>query len=56
MQCHIDFDDIYDVFTDVFVHGSPQCVMPYFVECLFEVNEYMVQISLVLEIFFAKDS
>ena len=40
----------------VLLHGCPQSCMPNPVEGLLEVYENMVEVSLVLEIFFTEDS
>ena len=51
------FDDSDKVCADVvLVHGCPQSCMPDPVEGLLEVYEDMVEILLVLEIFFTEDS
>ena len=45
------FDDLDRVCADVLPHGCPQSCMPNSVECLLEVYEDMLEVSLVLEIF-----
>ena len=50
-------DDFDEVSTGVvFPHGGPQCAVPYSVKRLFEVNEDVTQILLVLAMFFAQGS
>ena len=51
------FDDSDKVGADVvLLHGCPQSCMPNPVEGLIEVNEDMIEVLLLLEIFFAEDS
>ena len=50
------FDDSDKDGADVVLHGCPQSCMPNPVEGLFEVNEDMVEVLLVLEIFLTENS
>ena len=50
------FDDLEKVCTDVLLHGCPQSCMPNPVESLLEVYEDMVEVLLVLVMFFTKNS
>ena len=51
------FDDLDKVSTDVLLlHGCPQSCLPNPVEDFLEVYEDMVEVLLVLKIFFTKDS
>ena len=50
-------DDLDKVCADVvLLHGCPQSCMPNHVEGLFEVDEDLVEVLLVLEIFLTEDS
>ena len=51
------FDDSDKVGADdVLLHGCPQSCVPNLVEGLVEVNEVMIKVLWVLEMFFTKDS
>ena len=51
------FDDSDKAGAEVaLLHGCPQSCMPNPVEGLIEVNEDMIEVLLLLEIFFAEDS
>ena len=49
------FNDSDKVAADVVLHGCPQSCMPNPVKGLLEVYEDMVEVSLVLQIFFTED-
>ena len=49
-------DDSDKVGADVLLHGCPQSCMPNPVKGLLEVYEDMVEVSLVLEIFFTENA
>ena len=48
-----DFDEV--SIHLIFSHGGPQCAVPYSAKRLFEASDDMVQILLVLTMFFAQD-